>query len=72
MYDHMFDVCFSVESDIEDPDEITAEELIKGMEERLEYLKKNPELEAFGHCDSYNMEELCKKKSKSQKDTTSP
>ena len=65
MYNHMMDVAFSVVSDKEDPFDLSPEELLDGMEKRLQDLKeeweKNCDLdrdgasicEAFGHCDSY-------------------
>ena len=53
IYDHMFDVTFTVLSDRQAED-ITAEELIFALEERLNYLKLHPleVLEAVGIVDT--------------------
>jgi len=55
-YNHMMDVAFTVVSEEEDPYELTIEELIDGMDRRLESLRKQHSYEAreaFGHCDTY-------------------
>lgn len=49
----MIDVAFTVVSEKEDPYSLTKEEVIAGLEKRLEYLRSNYEPEAFGHCDTY-------------------
>ena len=57
----MMDVAFTVISDDSDPDKLTEAALIEGMERRLQDLKKMPPgeaLEAFGHCDTYEMDNL--------------
>jgi len=50
-YNHMFDVAFTVDSDKENPDEVTFEELIEGLLNRLPQLYHDG-LDSFGHCDS--------------------
>jgi len=57
-FTHTFDVCFSVESNEEDPDHIKSDELLAGMATRLSELMTE-ELdhtidvtEAFGYCDT--------------------
>jgi hypothetical protein len=49
----MLDVAFSVVSEQEDPDKLTKEEMIAGLEKRIENLKADYCDEAFGHCDTY-------------------
>jgi hypothetical protein len=57
MYNHMFDVAFSIESDRENPDDVSVEDLLKGLKKRFHYLVDNPEeaREAFGYSDSYEI-----------------
>jgi len=57
-YNHMFDVAFSVVTSNECED-VTADELILALEDRISYLKANPNeiIESCGYCDSYEMED---------------
>lgn len=60
-YNHMMDIAFSVVSETEDPFDLTAEELLAGLERRIDNLKsENYEevKEAFGHCDTYDEDEV--------------
>ena len=50
-YNHMFDVAFTVNSDEEDWKDITFEELIEGILNRLPQLYHDG-LESFGYCDT--------------------
>tara|TARA_R110002020_G_scaffold109123_1_gene252623 strand:+ start:66 stop:242 length:177 start_codon:yes stop_codon:yes gene_type:complete len=56
-YNHMFDVAFNFESN-NDEENVTIDELIKAMEKRLLDLKSEKCIEAFGHCDTYEVEIL--------------
>ena len=60
-FNHMMDVAFTIINGDSDPDKLTEAALIEGMERRLRDLKKMPPgeaLEAFGHCDTYEMDNL--------------
>jgi len=54
----MMDVAFTVEGPYEKYDQIPYEVLVAGLEKRLNYLKSRgpEELDAFGHCDTYEVE----------------
>ena len=58
-YNHMMDVAFTIETEEEDWTKIRVDELIGALQRRIHYLQCNPEeaAEAFGHCDSYKIEE---------------
>lgn len=58
IYNHMMDVAFTVEGPWESYDQIPYEVLVAGLEKRLNYLKSRgpEELDAFGHCDTYEVE----------------
>ena len=51
----MIDVAFTVEGPWENFDDIPREELIKGLERRIETLKSENDPDAFGYCDSYEV-----------------
>ena len=58
VFNHMFDIAFSLDTSIEDPHEVPLLDLIRGLERRLEAIKAsaakgNRAEEAFGHCDTY-------------------
>ncbi len=57
-YNHMYDITFTVETETEDSFEVSAEEIISGLEKRINYLRENPfEIaDAIGHYDSYEIE----------------
>jgi len=56
MKNHMLDVAFIVLSE-NTWDNLTADELLTGIENRVRYFRTHPEelLEACGHCDSYEV-----------------
>ena len=54
IFNHMIDVAFTVEGPWESFDDIPREELIKGLERRIETLK-NDDRDAFGYCDTYEV-----------------
>lgn len=57
-YNHMMDVAFTIETEEKDWTKIPADELIGALQRRIHYLQRNPEdADAFGHCDSYEIEE---------------
>jgi ABC-type nitrate/sulfonate/bicarbonate transport system substrate-binding protein len=58
MYNHMFDVAFTVDTETADPNKVTVDEMLKGLEKRIQYLRDNPEeaMEAFGYSDTYDYE----------------
>lgn len=60
MIEHMFDVCFTVNSEETDPEKIDSDTLIKALEKRLDYLKntatKGEVLEAIGMVDTGELE----------------
>jgi len=56
----LFDVTFAIEHDEENPEDVVVGCILQGMRNRLEYLASLPDdeaLEAFGICDSYEIEE---------------
>ena len=60
MYNHMFDVAFTIETPKENPADITYHELVDALRKRLEYLEddnNNEGLEVFGHCDVYKVDD---------------
>ena len=54
------DVAFTVEGPWEQYDQIPYEVLVDNLQRRLDYLKSRgpEELDAFGHCDTYEVEEM--------------
>ena len=57
-FNHAFTIAFAIESD-NDGENITAVELLEGLEQRVRYLRRNPEeiLEACGlPFDTYEIE----------------
>ena len=56
-YNHMYDVAFSIESNNEEED-VTVDELIEGVEKRLVQLKSERDIEAYGYCDSFEIEDV--------------
>ena len=54
-YNHMYDVAFSIESNNEE-EEVTVDELIKGLEKRIIQLKHENDIESFGYCDSFEID----------------
>ena len=56
-YNHMMDVAFVVISTKKDADDLTYEEILLGMAKRLTYLLEHKDGEAFGICDSYEIQE---------------
>lgn len=59
-FNHLFDVAFEVVSNYEDETQIPVEDLITALEHRVRVLKsykKDEALEAFGHCDVYEVED---------------
>ena len=56
-YNHMFDIAFSVDTDIIDPGQVGQRTLIVALLRRITDLMENCEMqEACGHCDSYKNE----------------
>ena len=53
----MYDVAFSIESNYEEED-VTVDELIEGVEKRLVQLKSERDIEAYGYCDSFEIEDV--------------
>ena len=57
-YNHMYDVAFTVISNTEDGSDVTPDMLRAALEKRIEVLFSSDEpLEAFGLCDTYEIEE---------------
>lgn len=54
-YNHMYDVAFTIDTNKE-ADAVTADELIEALEKRLLQLKYERCAEAFGHCDTMEIE----------------
>lgn len=54
-YNTMFDVAFSLDHSYDDPYDIPVDVLIAALEQRLFFLRANPEeaKDAFGVCDTY-------------------
>jgi|688.fasta_scaffold16366_13 hypothetical protein len=59
-YNTMFDVAFTVNHDCEEPRDVPVGVLIDALQQRVRYLKQNPDdaAEAFGVCDTYDREEV--------------
>jgi hypothetical protein len=57
MYNHMFDVAFSIESEHENYYDVPVEDLVAGLKKRLQYLIDHPSeaIEAFGYSDTYKI-----------------
>jgi len=55
IYNHMFDVAFSIVTTVKDPYKVAPQDLIEALEARVRYLKGNISecAEAFGYSDSY-------------------
>jgi hypothetical protein len=55
-YNSAFDVAFSIDHNYDNWEDVPTEDLIAGLEKRLQYLKDNPgeAAECFGHCDTYD------------------
>lgn len=62
-YNSMFEVAFSIDHSIEDPDEIGVEELIAALQKRVDEIKEiarrdpGEAIEAFGLLDTYEHQE---------------
>lgn len=62
-YNLMFDVAFTIEGPWEDPSLVPPNQLLVGMAKRLHYLmscqaeKSEDVTEAFGFCDSYEVDQ---------------
>jgi hypothetical protein len=56
-YNHMFDVAFAVETEEEDTDNISKEEMLAALLKRVAQLFVSYEPEAIGFCDTYEVEE---------------
>jgi len=56
-----FDISFSLVHGFDDPFDVPVAEKIAALEDRLQYLKEHPEeaAEAFGVCDTYDVENPC-------------
>ena len=56
-YNHMYDIAFALETDQEDPYEVSEQEIARAIIKRVQSLLANsPEiLEAIGHCDTYEV-----------------
>jgi len=57
-YNHMYDVAFAIETNNKES-AVTVDELIEGLEKRLIQLKSERCIDAFGHCDTFELEEEC-------------
>ncbi len=55
-YNHMYDVAFTIETNNQESD-VTIDELIQGVEKRLVQLKSERSIDAYGHCDTFELEE---------------
>jgi hypothetical protein len=53
----MFDMAASIET-TKDFSKLTVDELVAAMRKRLSEIKKANEIEAFGYCDEYEVNEL--------------
>ena len=53
----MYDVAFTIESNNKEED-VTVDELIEGVEKRLVQLKSERDIEAYGYCDSFEIEDV--------------
>lgn len=57
-YNHMYDVAFTIETNNEESN-VTVDELIEGLEKRLVQLKSERCIDAYGHCDTFELEGEC-------------
>ena len=62
IYNHMFDLAFEIETPIEDPDYVPAIQLVDAALHRLHRLRASIQAgygdqEAFGHCDTYTIDD---------------
>lgn len=57
LYSHMFDVAFTVETEVESQENVSVQDKIKSLEKRLNYLKENllEAEEAFGFSDTIEL-----------------
>jgi hypothetical protein len=57
-YNTMFDVCFTVEHDQDEPLDVPVAVLLEALQRRVHYLRANPDdaAEAFGASDTYEIE----------------
>lgn len=62
IYNHMFDVAFTIEGSNPHPNQVSFDDLIEGLEKRLRTLKAERNLEAFGYCDSYEVAQSTEQK----------
>jgi hypothetical protein len=53
IYEHVFDVCFSCNSSSPDPESVTSEERIRGLEIALDAAKKERGSERIQYCETY-------------------
>ena len=54
-YNHMYDIAFSIDTEVEDAYEVPREVLIAGLLERIaDIVGSNESTDCFGHCDSYS------------------
>ena len=60
-FNHMMDVAFTVIDEHENPTDIAYEDLLAGMQKRLDSLREVKEPEAFGHCDTHEEESPVRK-----------
>ena len=59
-YSHLFDIAFTVETNKEDPNTLTAQELVNALQTRIEALltdDKSIQVEAFGFNDTIELED---------------
>lgn len=56
-FNHMLDVAFTIESTIEDWEQIPAKDLVEALQRRVNYLRDNPAdaADAIGFSDSYEV-----------------
>lgn len=54
-YNHMYDVAFTIETNNRESD-VTVDELIEGLEKRLVQLKSERYVDAYGYCDTFELE----------------
>lgn len=56
-YNHMLDVAFTIVTPVENWEDIPVDDLVKALQQRVDYLRNNPAdaAEAFGFSDSYEV-----------------
>jgi hypothetical protein len=59
---YLVDVAFSVEGPWQSYEDIPIDALIAGLESRLRELRGSEEIDAFGFCDVYEVEEMVTEK----------